>query len=289
MNKEQYMDKMSDLIMEDKTYRLLKSDPTTSLENKIRKAIKELKEQNKLNKKPAKQLTPRNSLSPRIYGLPKVHKEGTPLRPIVSSINSPSYNLARHLAGILTPLSGKGISYIKNSQHFVERAKKISIETSDILVQKTDSKLSFSVYRKPTHTDQYLHFSSNHHVSAKINVVNTLLHRTLTLCDEAKVSDELDHITKALHKNDYPAHYVHRAVKKQTQQQITNKKASEEYNKGLTFMPYVKGVSERITRILNHAGVKTFYFRSQKLRDILSQPKDPLPKKLYCLCLLNPM
>ncbi|KAJ8027009.1 hypothetical protein HOLleu_32019 [Holothuria leucospilota] len=45
-------------------------------------------------------------------------------------------------------------------------------------------------------------------------------------------------------------------------------------------MPYFKGVSERITRILNRAGAKTFYSRSQKLRgDILSQPKDPLSKK----------
>ncbi|KAJ8021749.1 hypothetical protein HOLleu_39038 [Holothuria leucospilota] len=95
MNKEQHIEKMSNLIMEDKTYRPLKRDPTTSLENKIGKAIKELKEQNKLNKKQTTQLTLRNLLAPRIYGLPKVHKEGIPLRPIVSSINSPSYNLAR--------------------------------------------------------------------------------------------------------------------------------------------------------------------------------------------------
>ncbi|KAJ8049472.1 hypothetical protein HOLleu_02234 [Holothuria leucospilota] len=124
---------------------------------------------------------------------------------------------------------------------------------------------------QPTHTDQYIHFSSNHHVSAKISVVNTLLHRALTLCDEDKVYNELDHINKALHKNGYPTHYVHRAVKKQTHQ-ITKKEASKEYNKGLTFMPYVKGVSKRTTRILNRAGVKTFYSGSQKLRDILSQP-----------------
>ncbi|KAJ8048218.1 hypothetical protein HOLleu_00445 [Holothuria leucospilota] len=110
--------------MDDKTYRPLNRDPTTSLENKIGKAINELKEQNKLNIKQATQLTHRNSLSPRIYGLPKLHKEGIPLRPIVSSINSPSYNLARHLADLLTPLSGKGMSYIKNSQHFVERARR---------------------------------------------------------------------------------------------------------------------------------------------------------------------
>ncbi|KAJ8049244.1 hypothetical protein HOLleu_01906 [Holothuria leucospilota] len=93
MNKEQYIEKMSNLIMEDKTYRPLKRDLTTSLENKLGKTIKELKEQNKLNKKQATQLTPRNSLSPRLYGLPKVHKKDIPLRPIVSSINSPSYNL----------------------------------------------------------------------------------------------------------------------------------------------------------------------------------------------------
>ena len=31
-------------------------------------------------------------------------------------------------------------------------------------------------------------------------------------------------------------------------------------------------------RFLNRAGVKTFYSRSAKLRDILSHPKDPLPK-----------
>ncbi|KAJ8033554.1 hypothetical protein HOLleu_23838 [Holothuria leucospilota] len=35
MNKEQYIEKMSNLMMEDKTYRPLNRDPTTSLENKI--------------------------------------------------------------------------------------------------------------------------------------------------------------------------------------------------------------------------------------------------------------
>ena len=29
-----------------------------------------------------------------IYGLPKIHKDGAPLRPIVSSINSVTYNIA---------------------------------------------------------------------------------------------------------------------------------------------------------------------------------------------------
>ena len=57
-----------------------------------------------------------------------------PLTPIVSSINSPCYNLAKHLVDILTPLSGKGSSHTKNSQHFVERARELTIEPGNLLV-----------------------------------------------------------------------------------------------------------------------------------------------------------
>ncbi|KAG8239602.1 hypothetical protein J437_LFUL018654 [Ladona fulva] len=41
---------------------------------------------------------------PRLYGLPKIHKEGAPLRPIVSAINSPTYNLAKVLSSLMAPL-----------------------------------------------------------------------------------------------------------------------------------------------------------------------------------------
>ena len=37
---------------------------------------------------------------------------------------------------------------------------------------------STSAYRKPTHTDQYLHWDSNHFITAKHSVYNTLAHGT---------------------------------------------------------------------------------------------------------------
>ena len=43
---------------------------------------------------------------PKFYGLPKVHKENSPLRPIVSSIDSVTYNVTKHLAYIIGPLVG---------------------------------------------------------------------------------------------------------------------------------------------------------------------------------------
>ena len=40
-----------------------------------------------------------------MYGLPKTHKTGTPLRPIVSSVNTVTYNTAKFLVNLLKPIS----------------------------------------------------------------------------------------------------------------------------------------------------------------------------------------
>ena len=147
----------------------------------------------------------------------------------------------------------------------------------DVKVQRSDTSLNFSIYRKPTHTDKYLHFTSGHHMSAKNSVVNTLVYRALTLCDEEHRNDEIKHIEKALKNNGYPSHLVQKAVKKQMRKQ-SEEEVVEDEHKGVTFMPFVKGVSDKICRLLNRAGIKTYFSRSVKLRDILSHPKDPLPK-----------
>ena len=48
-----------------------------------------------------------DGLSPRFYGLPKIHKVGIPLRPIVSFMNSPTYEVSSYLAKFLSPVVGK--------------------------------------------------------------------------------------------------------------------------------------------------------------------------------------
>mgnify|MGYP000934471646 CR=1 FL=1 len=56
----------------------------------------------------------------RIYGLPKVHKEGSPLRPVVSSISAPPYLLAKFLDNWLKQVTCFNFfSSIKNSVDLV--------------------------------------------------------------------------------------------------------------------------------------------------------------------------
>ena len=46
---------------------------------------------------------PRGSYCARMYGLPKIHKDGIPMRPVISSIGSYNYRLAKVLATKLAP------------------------------------------------------------------------------------------------------------------------------------------------------------------------------------------
>ncbi|VDQ08403.1 unnamed protein product [Trichobilharzia regenti] len=50
------------------------------------------------------QLKPFGSTIPRLYGLPKVHKNDVPLRPVLDMLNSPYHSTAKWLAEILEPV-----------------------------------------------------------------------------------------------------------------------------------------------------------------------------------------
>lgn len=75
-----------------------------------------------------------DGLPPRFYGLPKIHKPGYPLRPIVSFIDSPTYMLSKHLAQILRPLLGNTDLTVKNSVEFCEQIKNVKLEVGDELL-----------------------------------------------------------------------------------------------------------------------------------------------------------
>ena len=112
----------------------MSKDPTSKLERHLTKSLSQLAKKGELDTDLKRRLAPSQSHAPQLYGLPKVHKEGIPLRPIVSTIGSPYSAVAKELSRILAPLAGQSDSYIRNSGHFVQRLQEVTITDNDLLV-----------------------------------------------------------------------------------------------------------------------------------------------------------
>ena len=88
---------------------------------------------------------PTGCVPPKFYGLPKIHKPDTPLRPVVSSCESVTYGVAKELAKILKPFVGKSPHHINSTQDFVEQAKQFKLEPGECLSSYDVSALFTSV------------------------------------------------------------------------------------------------------------------------------------------------
>lgn len=127
LERRDYEQKMLQLL-DDPAYRKIKTDPT----KKIQESTAILLKNGALEENDIKRLRQRSAVAPRMYGLPKTHKDG--MRPIVSKIGAPTYPLAQHLAGLLRPYVGKCAHHIRNSTDFISRLKELTLQDSDIMV-----------------------------------------------------------------------------------------------------------------------------------------------------------
>ena len=77
--------------------------------------------------------SPRCSFCPKFYGLPKLHKQGIPLRPIVACTKAPASNTGIWLYTASKPLLFSQKSYTSNSVDLVEKLKNVNISENTII------------------------------------------------------------------------------------------------------------------------------------------------------------
>ncbi|CAF1487948.1 unnamed protein product, partial [Rotaria sordida] len=78
-----YIEKLENILSYNKKFKLLNEDPTISRENALITILRQMKNEEYLTQQEYKYIKPVGSVSVRLYGLPKVHKDNVPLRPIV--------------------------------------------------------------------------------------------------------------------------------------------------------------------------------------------------------------
>ena len=87
----------------------------------------------------------------------------------------------------------------------------------DTLLKRDNGKIPVLVYRKPTHTDQYLHYSSHHQTSCKESVVSSLFNRAYSIItNKGDLDKENTRIKEVLKENGYQESIISKILKRIT-------------------------------------------------------------------------
>ena len=124
-----------------------------------------------------------------------------------------------------------------------------------------------SVSIESPHTDRYLDFNSHHELKHKTSTASTLLNRALNLPSTAEgVRKELTYVSNVLKSNGYRSETISKILKKKsTSEAIPSPEElvgmffkwteRPDSQNGFAVLPYIKGVTEPLTRILNNNGI----------------------------------
>ncbi|XP_064121748.1 uncharacterized protein LOC135226235 [Macrobrachium nipponense] len=128
MNTRDYLEKAYALLNDTQTYLTLRSPPiATKMQQEFNRKLRKIA--NTLSDPLHKELvlskiSSRSPSVPYFYGVPKVHKPGCPLRPIIAACGSPQNTLAEWLAQVLSQFLGTFSSaHLQHSFQFIQRVK----------------------------------------------------------------------------------------------------------------------------------------------------------------------
>ena len=167
-----------------------------------------------------------------------------------------------------------------------------SIPFLDTIVKPEDNgSLSITVYRKPTHTDQYLQWDSHHNLSAKFSVINMLSHRAKTVCSNPELLiQEKEHLRKGLTQCKYPnwaLDNVEKRLNRPTSEAIdgfnnqgtnsTPAATREVKSKGHIVIPYAQGLCESIKKICGRYRIQTHFKGGSTIKNLLVPPRTKTP------------
>ena len=168
-------------------FKEIKKDQTERNEKKVNDLLKRLAKSDVQNANVFKrlQVSQDGTRPAMLYGSVKIHKDGYPLRPIVSTIGTATYDIAWYVSKILTPYVNSMPSYLKNTAHFLEKLKEIKIEDDEVMISFDIKSLftnvpigpSIAEIHKLLQNDTDLHKRT----PLKIDSIMSLVHICLTI------------------------------------------------------------------------------------------------------------
>ena len=137
MNKSKYLEKYLTLLNSEQLVRL-NEDPTKTNERKVQRMLRKIKPN--LTDQEYKRLYPSGSAPGKFYCTVKLYRisinDGLyklPIRPIISNIGSPTYQLAKYLEKLLSPLANSEYT-VTSTKDFIEEIKNVKVPDGHQLI-----------------------------------------------------------------------------------------------------------------------------------------------------------
>ena len=140
LDRGDYNRKMEDILRDTTKFERLHVDPvklTLQRENQIKNLLASLKKSESITQATYKQLYPTGSRIGILYGLPKIHKNSIPLRPILSCINNYSYKIAKFFVPILSPICSSAFM-ARDSFSFVQELLSLDFNSDNLAMASFD-------------------------------------------------------------------------------------------------------------------------------------------------------
>ncbi|CAF2835258.1 unnamed protein product [Rotaria sp. Silwood2] len=167
LDKLDYINKMEKILSDTRTFIRLDSDPTIQKEERLQRKLLKLKDSGFITENEYYFARPVGSQPGKAYGLPKIHKDCAPLRPIISACNTFSYKLSKLLAKKLKHLrtnpsivtdTFKFVDELKNLEFTNEKIKMVSFDVISLFTKVPLARTTQLILEKmygPEHTCLY--------------------------------------------------------------------------------------------------------------------------------------
>lgn len=150
LNRSEYEQSIESLLNDESVYKKTKRNPTSRIEKLINDMVTTWQLNNRITEEEEEYLKTRNSVAPAIYGLGKLHKwvQGKilPMRPVVSTVQSPTYKVSKMIADCLSKAAQDPNFQVKDSWEFAKIIQTVKVPKDHIIISLDATSLYTNIH-----------------------------------------------------------------------------------------------------------------------------------------------
>lgn len=143
----------------------------------------------------------------------------------------------------------------------------------DTVIWRFDQGAKFSVYRKPTNRDDFIHYLSAHSKRTKSGVVIGFFLRAMRICSEEYLEEEIRYIVEAFRKLCYPVGWIMKLKRKAVEIKEKENRNNTREEKSYLIVPN-STKAEVLDKFMNKTNINIATSSGKKIGDVVRVKKE---------------